>query len=178
MHHLVISPPPLRRSDMSIPSKACVLTPPLVVMVTSLLPTSQVILRPPAKRNSAMGDLRGQPEEKSSFFFHNWAKDKQNTDFHQPLGQRREIGEHVSCHHIQTGLSELQVDSLEPLVCLSYSVFVSRAQTAGCGWCVHPIGGQEEITKQHKRRTACKVIKMCTCSCSRYGRCRQNSGKM
>lgn len=60
MLHLVISPPPPSRSAMSSPSSACVLTPPLVVMVTSLLPTSQVILRPPAKRNSAMGDLKGQ----------------------------------------------------------------------------------------------------------------------
>ncbi len=63
--HLVISPPPPSRSAMSRPSSACVLTPPLVVMVTSLLPTSQVILRPPAKRNSAMGDLRGHMRSKS-----------------------------------------------------------------------------------------------------------------
>lgn len=62
--HLVISPPPPRRSAMSRPSSACVLTPPLVVMVTSLFPTSQVILRPPANRNSAIGDLRGQGEAK------------------------------------------------------------------------------------------------------------------
>ena len=60
--NLVISPPPPRRSAMSRPSSACVRTPPLVVMVTSLLPTSQVILRPPANKNSAMGDLRGKPD--------------------------------------------------------------------------------------------------------------------
>lgn len=60
VNHLVISPPPPRRSDMSSPSNACVFMPPLVVIVTSLLPTNQVILRPPANRNSAMGDLREQ----------------------------------------------------------------------------------------------------------------------
>lgn len=62
MLHLVISPPPPppKRSATSRPSRAWVLTPPLVVMVTNLLPTNHVILRPPAKRNSAMGDLEGQ----------------------------------------------------------------------------------------------------------------------
>lgn len=70
MHHLVNSPPPPpRRSAMSRPSSACVLTPPLVVMVTNLLPTNQVILRPPANRNSAMGDLREQRPKSSLLLF-------------------------------------------------------------------------------------------------------------
>lgn len=170
--HLVISPPPPRRSAMSKPSSACVLTPPLVVIVTSLLPTSQVILRPPAKRNSAMGDLREQkrsswllyPSIHASIFLclsriyndgnslHQFLKKKNNnivltkTSF-QPLRQSREIGKNVSCHHVQTRLCELQVDGLQPFVCLSHRILISRAQTAGGCWGVHPTWGHREMVK-------------------------------
>lgn len=60
----------------------------------------------------------------------------------QPLWQGGEVGEHISCHHVQTGLRELQVDSLQPLVCLGHCVLISGAQTAGGGWGVHPTGGK------------------------------------
>ena len=147
--HLVISPPPPSRSAMSRPSNACVLTPPLVVMVTSLLPTSQVILRPPAKRNSAMGDLRRQIlsiPEKTSPQPPN-ALIKGNKTPCQPFRQGREVGKDISRHHVQTGLSELQVDSFQPLVRLSHRIFIGRAQTAGGGRGVHPTGWNREVFK-------------------------------
>jgi len=113
--HLVISPPPPRRSAMSRPSSACALIPPPVVMVTSLLPTSQVIVRPPARRNSAMGDLR----EAITMFLLNSTniqtdKKKKMRQIRSctPLGQGGEVGKDISCHHVQAGLCELQVDGL------------------------------------------------------------------
>lgn len=151
--YLVISPPPPSRSAMSRPRSACVLTPPLVVMVTSLLPTSQVILRPPAKRNSAMGDLRRQKRSKScplAIIQKQWLK--VNTTPCQPLRQCREVGKDISCHHVQTGLRQLQVDGLQALVCLSHRVLISGAQTAGSGWGVHPAGGNGEEVKTTTKR--------------------------
>lgn len=47
----------LWRSPESRPSKDLVPVPTLVVMVTSLLPTSHVFVLPPANRNSPTGDL-------------------------------------------------------------------------------------------------------------------------
>ncbi len=130
--HLVISPPPPSRSAMSRPRSACVLTPPLVVMVTSLLPTNQVILRPPAKRNSAMGDLRGQKRLKSwpldplsVLEKHHYCNQQTKKGPCKPLGQGREVGKDISCHHVQTCLGELQVDGLQPLICLSHCIFIS-----------------------------------------------------
>lgn len=161
--NLVISPPPPSRSAMSRPSSACDRTPPLVVMVTSLLPTSQVILRPPANRNSAIGDLGGRWKVKimpsSILFTTHLLHELQTPDTHKktspckPLGQRWEVGKHISCHHVQTGLSELQVDGLQPLVCLSHRIFISGAQTAGGGWCVHPTGSNREEAQQEGKRS-------------------------
>lgn len=48
----------LWNSPESKPSKDLVPVPTLVVIVTSLLPTSQVFVLPPANRNSPTGDLK------------------------------------------------------------------------------------------------------------------------
>lgn len=65
-----------------------------------------------------------------------------------PLGQRREVGEDVSGHHVQAGLGQLQVDRLQRVVGLHHRVLVGRAQAAGGGGRLHPAqdGGQGSHT--------------------------------
>lgn len=59
--HLNSGPP--CSSPESKPSSDRVPVPTLVVTVTSLFPTSQVLVLPPARRNSPTGDLRGQQRQ-------------------------------------------------------------------------------------------------------------------
>lgn len=175
MLHLVISPPPPppKRSATSRPSRAWVLTPPLVVMVTNLLPTNHVILRPPAKRNSAMGDLEGQKKAWNghattaiytiySCIYLGSVKTMTvtiNTVLYfqekkaggQPLWQSWEVGEDVSCHHIQTRFCELQMNSLQALVSLRHCIFIGWTQAAGGGGGVHPTPGSRKGYSREKR---------------------------
>lgn len=62
----------------------------------------------------------------------------------QPLGQSGEVGEDVSCHHVKTRLRQLQMNGLQPFVCLSHRVLISGAQAAGGGRGVHPTRGDGE----------------------------------
>ena len=66
--HLNSGPP--WSSPESRPSSDRVPVPTLVVTVTSLFPTSQVLVLPPARRNSPTGDLKAQESVNTSLGGH------------------------------------------------------------------------------------------------------------
>lgn len=144
--HLNSGPP--CSSPESRPSSDRVPVPTLVVTVTSLFPTSQVLVLPPARRNSPTGDLKAQSQSTPHWV---GALDGQGapisllrllrpdavTEEHSPalsrsrlapLGDRREVGEHISGHHVQTRLCELQVEVFQVVVGLGHRVLVCRPQ--------------------------------------------------
>lgn len=51
---------------------------------------------------------------------------------HPPLGDSREVGEHISGHHVQTRLRELQVEGLQAVISLRHGALISGPQ-AGTG---------------------------------------------
>ncbi len=64
-------------------------------------------------------------------------------------GQRGEVGEDVSRHHVQAGLRQLQMDGLERVVRLHHRVLVSRAQAAGGAGRLHPAQDGVRVTHRH-----------------------------
>lgn len=95
-----------------------------------------------------------------------------------PFWQGREVGEDVSCHHIQTRFCELQMNSLQALVRLRHCIFIGRAQAAGGGGGVHPTPGSRKgysrgkRTKEGEERATrcilnCTHAHTCTCGCTK-----------
>ncbi len=82
-----------------------------------------------------------------------------------PLGQRGEVGEDVSRHHVQAGLRQLQMDGLERVVRLHHCVLISRAQAAGGAGRLHPaqdrVRGHTQAPGYSRYRTG-HGVKECT----------------
>lgn len=103
--HLDSEPP--CRSPESRPSNDRVPVPTLVVTVTSLFPTSQVLVLPPARRNSPTGDLREQECPPPACMCR--SKGTPNRES-QLLKASRTSGAQSSCHLGHRSATEEQAD--------------------------------------------------------------------
>ena len=128
-------------SPESRPSNDRVPVPTLVVTVTSLFPTSQVLVLPPARRNSPTGDLEDR-ERETQLARGAPAGPPSPVVPPGPLRHSREVGEDVSSHHVQTGFRQLQVEVFQAIVSLGHRVLICRPQAGTGEGRLYPAGGR------------------------------------
>lgn len=61
---------------------------------------------------------------------------------HTPLGDRGEVGEHVSGHHVQTCFCEFQVEILQVVISLGHRVLIRRPQAGAGEGCLYSARGR------------------------------------
>lgn len=84
-----------------------------------------------------------------------------------PLGDRCEVGEHVSGHHVQTRFRELQVEIFQVVISLGHRILVCRPQAGTCERRLDPAGGRGpgEVRDWPGRLISHRGPKLKACKC-------------